>query len=158
MTNVAVTSTPNPIPLGVYVRGATDDELKRGHDAVLAFFEQHNCTAEQVATGAFAWEGYLVGEDIDVTDDDERFAQLWAEAPIVAAKAICEGWENPAPRAALGLGYSKAALADIVDGDHEGELLPPPDLIPAPDGDAYVQPVQPGDDAGRASVVGAGHS
>lgn len=106
--------------LGVYVRGATAEELERGHAAALAFFAKNNCTAEQAAEGAFAYEGMMMGEG-GVTKEEERLAEIWEQARSVAAAAICQGWANPAPLASFGLGYTVQQLAEFSDGNWEND-------------------------------------
>lgn len=97
--------------LVVYVPGATREELAKGHQAVMAFFEENMCLPAQAAAAFFKFEGAEFGLDVELTDREVRIAGVWQEAQEIAAKAICEGWREPAKFASFGLGISAKKLA-----------------------------------------------
>ena len=97
--------------LVVYVPGATREELEKGHQAAMAFFEENMCLPAQAAAAFFKLESIEFDPDIELTDREVRIAGVWQEAQEIAAKAICEGWREPAKFASFALGISAKKLA-----------------------------------------------
>lgn len=97
--------------LAVYVPGATKQELDKGRAAAMAFFDKNMCLPAQAAAAFFMMEGYEFGLDVEMTERETRIANVWLEAQEVAAKAICEGWREPAKSASFAIGMSAKKLA-----------------------------------------------
>ncbi|MGO4337106.1 hypothetical protein AB4037_19555 [Labrys sp. KB_33_2] len=105
--------------LAIYVPGATEEELEKGHKAALAFFEENMCLPAQAAAAFFKLEGIEFDPDVEMTDREVRIADVWQEAQEIAAKAICEGWREPAKFASFALGISAQKLAADCEQNRE---------------------------------------
>ncbi|MFC2248562.1 hypothetical protein ACETRX_02940 [Labrys portucalensis] len=105
--------------LAIYVPGATREELERGHQAAAAFFEENMCLPAQAAAAFFKLESIEFDPSVEMTDREIRIADVWQEAQEIAAKAICEGWREPAKFASFALGISTKKLAADCERNRE---------------------------------------